>query len=46
MSFGNIGAIINNYIENEEIQKNNLKDSNISEETKAMQLFFEEKISN
>jgi hypothetical protein len=43
MSFGDIGAIINNYIENEEIQKNNLKDSNISEETKAMQLFFEGK---
>ena len=40
---GDIGAIINKYIEDEEIQKNNLKDHIISEETKAMQLFFERK---
>ena len=39
MSFGDIGAIIRKYLENEEIQKNNLKDHNILEETKAMQLF-------
>jgi transposase len=39
MSLGDIGAIINKYIEDEEIQKNNLRNSDISEETKAMQLF-------
>jgi hypothetical protein len=43
MSFGDICDIINKYIENEEIQKNNLMDPAISEETKAMQLFFEGK---
>ena len=40
MSFGDIGAIINNYIEDEEIQKNNLKDPNISEETESNATFF------
>ena len=43
MSLGDIGAIIKKYIEDEEIQKNNLMDPAISEETKAMKLFFEEK---
>jgi DNA-binding CsgD family transcriptional regulator len=39
MSLGDIGDIIKKYIEDEEIQKNNLRNSDISEETKAMQLF-------
>jgi DNA invertase Pin-like site-specific DNA recombinase len=43
MSLGDIGTIINKYIENEEIQKNNLMDPAISEKTKAMRLFFEGK---
>ncbi len=43
MSFGDIGAIINKYIANEEVQKNNLEDPEILEETKAMELFFEGK---
>ena len=43
MSLGDIGIIINKYIENEEIQKNNLMDPAILEETKAMELFFEGK---
>ena len=43
MSLGDIGAIINKYNEDEEKQKNNLKDPDISEETKAMQLFFQGK---
>src|SRR4029078_3375794 len=43
MSLGDIGAIINKYIEDEEKQKNNLEDHDISEETKAMKLFFQGK---
>ena len=44
MSLGDIGTIINKYLEDQEKQKNNLKDPDISEETKAMKLFFHGKI--
>ncbi len=44
MSLGDIGIIINKYIENEEIQKNNLMDPAILEETKAMELFLRENL--
>ena len=40
MSLGDIGIIINRYIENEKIQKNNLEDPVISEETEAYETFF------